>query len=252
MRFIQQALAAVSFGLLAVTAGAAPSNPIAGTDYRVLERPQQVEAGNKVEVTEFFWYSCPHCFAFEPALEGWVKSQGDKIVFKRVPVGFKISFVPQQKLYYALEAMGKLDELHKKVFEAIHLQRQRLDTEAQIVDFIAAQGVDKAKFLAVFNSFAVQSKVGRIPKMQQDYGIDSVPMVAIGGRFVTAPHMVGAQMRSAPDIEMRSATLEVMSALVAKAAQKAPAGEQKPVKEKKPAKAKEKAAAPAAKPKADK
>jgi thiol:disulfide interchange protein DsbA len=117
--------------------------------------------GKKVEVTEFFWYSCPHCNALEPSLEAWVKKQGDKITFRRVPVMFRESFIPQQKLYYTLEAMGLVDSMHAKVFRAIHIEHQQLDTDKQIADFIAKQGVDAKKFADVYNSFGVQTKVQR-------------------------------------------------------------------------------------------
>jgi thiol:disulfide interchange protein DsbA len=226
MRFIQQALSAIAIGLLALAAVAASADPVEGTDYRRLEKPQQTEAEKKIEVTEFFWYACPHCFAFDPSLTEWVKKQGDNIVFKRIPIAFRESFVPQQKLYYALEAMGKLDEMHSKVFNAIHTGRQRIDTDAAIADFVASQGIDKAKFLDVYNSFSVQTKVRRALQLQQAYGVDGVPMVAIDGRYVTAPSMVGEKMRGQPEAAMHAATLDVMSFLVAKAAKehKAQAG----------------------------
>ena len=218
MRFLQYAIAALSFGLVAAAASATPANPQNGVDYRTLEQSQPTESGNKVEVTEFFWYSCPHCFAFEPSLEAWVKKQGDKIDFKRVPVQFRQSMVPEQKLYYTLEAMGKVDALHKKVFDAIHLQHQRLDNDAAITDFIVKQGIDKQKFLDVYNSFSVASKVRRAAQLQEAYRVDGVPLIAIDGRYETSPSIVGAgggQSESA----LHTATLQVMDALVAKVAQ---------------------------------
>src|SRR4051812_42379445 len=185
MRFFPRLLVALSFGFVALGAGASPSSPVDGTDYRTLEKAQPTDSGKKVEVTEFFWYSCPHCNAFDPQLNDWVKKQGDNIVYKRVPVAFRDSFIPQQKLYYTLEAMGKLDELHSKVFHAIHVERKSLDTDAVITDFIVKQGVDKAKFLDLYNSFGVQTKVKRAAQLQQDYKIDGVPTVAIAGRYLT-------------------------------------------------------------------
>jgi thiol:disulfide interchange protein DsbA len=243
MRFFQRVLAAVAFGLVAAAAGASPASPVAGTDYKVLDQPQQTDSGKKVEVTEFFWYACPHCYAFEPDLVKWIAAQGDKIVFKRVPIAFRDTFIPQQKLYYALEAMGKVGEMHKKVFDAIHAERKRLDTDNAILEFVESQGIDKAKFQDVYNSFAVQTKVNRVPKLQEAYRIDGVPMVAIDGRFVTAPSIVGdtKDMRGKPERELHAATLQVMSALVAQVAkQKAGA---KPAA--KPARAKAGAAAAA-------
>ncbi len=218
MRFIQQALAALSFGLVAISAAASPANPQNGVEFRTLDKPQQTESGKKVEVTEFFWYSCPHCYSFDPALHDWVNKQGENIEFKRVPVAFRESFVPQQKLYYTLEAMGKLDELHPKVFSAIHAERQRLDTEAQITDWIVKQGIDKQKFLDVFNSFGVQTKVRRASQLQAAYQVDGVPLVAIDGRFLTSPSIVGASIGNQPTAALQAATLQVMDALVARAA----------------------------------
>jgi thiol:disulfide interchange protein DsbA len=218
MRFLQHVLAALSLTLVAATAGATPANPQNGIDYRTLDKAQQTDSGNKVEVTEFFWYSCPHCFAFEPSLAEWVKKQGDKIVFKRVPVAFRESFVPEQKLFYTLEAMGKVDELHKKVFNAIHVDRQRLDNDAAIVNFMVKQGVDKDKFLEVYNSFGVQAKARRATQLQTAYRIDGVPMVAVDGRFLTAPSIVGASVGNQSEQALHAATLQVMDALVARSA----------------------------------
>jgi thiol:disulfide interchange protein DsbA len=218
MRFIQHLLAVLSLSLVAATAGASPASPVNGEDYRTLDRAQQTDSGKKVEVTEFFWYSCPHCNALEPALEAWVKKQGDKIVFKRVPVAFRDSFVPQQRLYYTLEAMGKVDELHGKVFRAIHVERQPLDTDSGIAAFIAKQGVDQKKFLDVYNSFGVQTKVQRAAQLQNAYKVDGVPMIAIDGRYITSPSIVGAGLGNRPESILHDATLQVMDWLVAKAA----------------------------------
>ncbi|WP_211453831.1 thiol:disulfide interchange protein DsbA/DsbL [Collimonas antrihumi] len=237
MRFFQKALAvaglSLSFGLLAVSASASPTNPVAGAEYKVLDNPQPTDSGigKKVEVTEFFGYFCPHCNALEPTLEAWVAKQGDKISFKRVPVDFAIDpanpnqqqpkspYVPQKKLYYALEAMGKLPELHAKVFNAIHVQRQRLDTDSSVTDFAVKQGLDKAKFLDVYNSFAVQTKVTRAAQLQNAYKIDGVPTLVIDGRYVTSPSIVSVTPGAGKtEQELFKSTLQVMDSLVTKAA----------------------------------
>lgn len=217
MRFLKHAIAALSLGLMALTAGATPSNPQAGTDYRMLDKPQQTDSGKKVEVLEFFWYSCPHCYAFDPSLNDWVKKQGDKIVFKRVPVAFRESFVPQQKMFYALEAMGKGDELHSKIFNTIHAERKQVDTDATILDFVTKNGIDKQKFLDLYNSFAVQTKARRAAQLQNAYQVDGVPLIAIDGRFVTSPSIVSASMGSQPEPALFAGTLQVMDWLVNKA-----------------------------------
>lgn len=218
MRFIQHLLAVATLSLMAATAGASPTAPVNGTDYRTLEKAQQTDSGKKVEVTEFFWYSCPHCEALDPSLEAWVKKNADKIVFKRVPIAFRDSFIPQQKLYYTIEALGMVDTMHARVFRAIHKERQTLDTDKQILDFAAKQGVDIKKFTETYNSFGVQTKVSRAKQLQAAYKVDGVPMIAIDGRYITSPSIVGAGLGNRPESILHEATLQVMDHLVAKLA----------------------------------
>jgi len=219
MRFIKHLLAVASLGLCALTASASPSSPVNGVDYRVLEKAQQTDSGKKIEVTEFFWYSCPHCNLLEPSLEAWVKKQGDKIHFKRVPVAFRDSFVPQQKLYYTLEAMGKLDALHAKVFHAIHVERQPLDTDQRIQAWVVKQGLDAKKFSDIYTSFGVQTKVQRAIQRQSDYQVDGVPLIAVDGRFLTSPSIIGKGMgRGVPEDVLHESTLRVLDWLLKQAA----------------------------------
>jgi thiol:disulfide interchange protein DsbA len=220
MRIHQKVMAALSFCLVAITAGASPTNPGDGKEYRTLPQAQPTESGKKVEVTEFFWYSCPHCKAFEPDLEAWVKKQGDKINFKRVPVIFRPEMIPEQRLYYALEAMGKSEELQQKIFNAIHVEHQRLDNPTAIADFVAKQGIDKQKFMNLYNSFGVETKVKRAAQLQEAYKIDGVPTIAIDGRYLTSPGIVGTAMGNQPEPVLHAATLQVMDALIEKAKKK--------------------------------
>jgi thiol:disulfide interchange protein DsbA len=220
MRIHQKVMATLSFCLVAITAGASPTNPENGKEYRTLPQAQPTESGKKVEVTEFFWYSCPHCKAFEPDLEAWVKKQGDKINFKRVPVIFRPEMIPEQRLYYALEAMGKSEELQKKVFDAIQVGRQRLDNPTAIADFVASQGIDKQKFVNLYNSFSVETKVKRAAQLQEAYKIDGVPTVAIDGRYLTSPGIVGTAMGNQPEAVLHAAAIQVMDVLVEKAKKK--------------------------------
>ncbi len=215
MRLLQRLFFLASVGLIALSAAASPTNPVEGAEYHRLQNAQPTDTGKKVEVLEFFWYNCPHCFAFEPALAEWSKKRADNIVLRRVPVGFRDSFIPQQKLYYTLEAMNRLD-LHRVVFDAIHLGRQRLDREEAIIEFIEKQGVDRQKFLDVFNSFSVQSKVKRARQLQDIYRIEGVPTVIIDGQYLTSPSIVGASMRGQSEAAMNAATLQVMDALISK------------------------------------
>jgi len=223
MGFLRHALAGLSFSLIATGAQAAPANPQNGVDYRTLDKAQPTDAGKKVEVLEFFWYGCPHCNSLEPALADWVKKQGDRIVFRRVPVAFAERMVPHQKLFYALETMGRVDDLHPKVFQAMHVQRQPLDSDAAITDFIVKQGVDKQKFLDVYNSFGVQSKAKRASQLQQAYQVDGVPLLAVDGRFLTSPSIISASVGSRAEPVLHAGTFQVLDWLIARSAKEQPA-----------------------------
>jgi thiol:disulfide interchange protein DsbA len=163
-----------------------------GKDYRILDKKVAVEApAGKIEVIEFFWYSCPHCNAFEPKLVNWTKRMPADVSFRRVPVAFRDDFVPQQRLYYTLEAMGKVDELHSKVFEAIHVNRQPTNREDAILAFAEKNGLDKAKFQELYNSFAVSTKARRAKQLQDLYQVDGVPAIGVAGLYYTDGTLAG-------------------------------------------------------------
>ena len=158
--------------------------PVAGTDYLVLDKPAPVEAARgKIEVVEFFWYSCSHCNAFEPALNAWAKALPKDVALRRVPVAFRDDFVPQQRLYYALEALGLLAKLHAQVFAAIHVDKLKLASAAEIADWAAKQGVDRAKFTEQYNSFSASTKATRGTQLQNTYKVEGVPALGVAGRF---------------------------------------------------------------------
>jgi thiol:disulfide interchange protein DsbA len=163
-----------------------------GKEYQPIDKRAPVEAPQgKVEVVEFFWYGCPHCNAFEPKLEAWVKKIPADVAFRRVPVAFRDDMVPQQRLFYVLEAMGKLDEVHRKVFHAIHVEKQALNREDLITAWVDKQGVDKAKFAELYNSFAVSTKARKATQLQDAYRIEGVPSLGIAGRYLTSGDMAG-------------------------------------------------------------
>lgn len=167
-------------------AQAQPKKPEAGTDYYVLDKRAPVEApAGKIEVVEFFWYSCTHCNQFEPTLDAWVKTVAKDVSVRRVPVAFRDDFVPQQRLFYALEAMGLLEKMHVKVFTAIHGEKLVLNKSDVIADWVAKQGVDKAKFLEQYNSFSVSTKATKATQLQNTYKVEGVPALGIAGRFYT-------------------------------------------------------------------
>ena len=163
-----------------------------GKDYRRLDKPVAPDApAGKVDVIEFFWYSCPHCNSFEPALEAWVKAASKDLSIRRVPVAFNASFVPQQKLYYTLEGMGKLDEMHTKVFRTIHVDKLKLAKDDEILAWAAKQGLDAAKFKEIYGSFTVSNQVRRASQLQDAYGVEGVPSMGVAGKYYTDGTMAG-------------------------------------------------------------
>ena len=169
------------------------AHPLTNLPYIALDKPVNVDAPpGKIEVIEFFWYSCPHCNSFEPALDAWLKSAAKDLSVRRVPVAFNASFVPQQKLYYTLEGMGKLDELHTKVFRTIHVDKNRLAKDDDIFAWAAKQpGLDATKFKEVYNSFTVSNQIRRASQLQDAYGVEGVPSMGVAGRFYTDGTMAG-------------------------------------------------------------
>ena len=168
-----------------------------GTDYLTLDKPVATEApAGRIEVVEFFWYSCPHCHAFEPQLEAWIKQLPKDVALRRVPVSFRPDFEPQQRLYYVLEAMGKVEELHKKVFNAIHVEKQPLNTADAVAVWAEKQGLNKAKFVELYNSFSVTTKARKATQLQDAYKVDGVPALGIAGRYYTTGTMTQTMARA--------------------------------------------------------
>jgi thiol:disulfide interchange protein DsbA len=216
MRLIRTLLCAVAVGCAAAPAFAAePSN---GVEYLTLPEVQNTDAGTKVEVTEFFAYYCPHCERFEPLLAAWVKKQGANIVFKRVHVSNGAGVLPQQRLFYTLEALGLVDQYHDKVFKAMHVERLRLGSDEAVFDWAEAAGIERSGFIATYRSFGVQAKLRRAGAMMAAYRIDQWPMVAVGGRYMTSPSRAGESVKTAlTEQQQQQGALEVMDFLVAKA-----------------------------------
>jgi thiol:disulfide interchange protein DsbA len=219
MHLIKNTLMALTFGLISYTALASVTNPENGKEYQVLAQPQQTDAQGKIEVTEFFFYSCPHCNVLDPFISEWVKKQGNAISFKRVPVDFGQGQQPLQRLYYTLEAMNKLDDLHARIFHAIHAehQYQLLRTDVDLMNFVVKNGVDKTKYLETSKSFAVESKMRRAKSLQEAYKIDGVPTLFVDGHYMTSPSVVMNLNPGMTETDSAKAVLLVMDALVLKA-----------------------------------
>jgi thiol:disulfide interchange protein DsbA len=168
-----------------------------GTDYLTLDKPALTEApAGQVEVVEFFWYSCPHCNSFEPQFDAWAKKVPKDVSVRRVPVAFRPDFEPQQRLYYVLEGLNKVNELHKKAFYAIHVEKQALNTAEEVAGWAEKQGINKAKFIEMYNSFSVSTKVRKATQLQDAYKVDGVPALGVGGRYFTSGSLAQSMERA--------------------------------------------------------
>ncbi|AZY50681.1 thiol:disulfide interchange protein DsbA/DsbL [Bordetella avium] len=175
---------------LAATTFFAPASHAEGNAYVTLSPALPSDTPGKIEVLEFFAYTCPHCAAIEPMVEDWAKTKPEDVVLKQVPIAFNAGMKPLQQLYYTLMALDRPD-LHIKVFNAIHGERKRLFDKKAMGDWVASQGVDRAKFDAVFDSFSVQTQVQRANQLAEAYRIDGTPSFGVGGKFLTSPVLAG-------------------------------------------------------------
>ena len=197
IRFIKALTVLITlFGLQQGLFAQTPVKVEEGFDYRVLPIAQAVDAKGKVEVIEFFWYGCPHCYEFEPELKTWLKRQNKDVSFKKVPIAFREELMPHSLLFYALESLGKGDALNDKVMFAMHRENKRLLNENEIADWVAAQGVDRNAFLAAYRSFAVLSKARAANQLGNAYRIDGVPTVAVQGKYITSPSIAGSRAKA--------------------------------------------------------
>ncbi|HMS27706.1 MAG TPA: thiol:disulfide interchange protein DsbA/DsbL [Burkholderiaceae bacterium] len=179
--------AALGAGLYTLTSANSVAQPVvgkAGSDYMVLDKaaPYEPVAG-KVEVVEFFGYWCPHCNAFEPELETWLKRLPSNVSFKRIPVAFNSVHEPLQKLYYALESLGRVSDMQRKVFTAIHADKINLNTQDAIVAWAVKQGLDQKKFVDAYTSFSVNAKVAKAKQLVNTFKIDGVPSLGVAGKY---------------------------------------------------------------------
>ncbi|MEJ6005829.1 thiol:disulfide interchange protein DsbA/DsbL [Paucibacter sp. AS339] len=182
------AMAAAGLPTLSLAQGA-PATPVEGTQYLRLAQPLPASGSNKIEVFEFFLYTCPHCYALDPLLTAWSKQLPADVVLRRIHVGVGAMHKLHQRMFYALESMGRLGDLHESVFKAFHVDHLELSDEKAITALMVKLGVDAAKFSAAFNSFGAQTRLGQMAKLATDYKVEGVPALGVGGRFLTAPSL---------------------------------------------------------------
>ncbi|MDN5837019.1 MAG: thiol:disulfide interchange protein DsbA/DsbL [Nitrosospira sp.] len=192
MRLFMRLLAALLFaGISIAVASGARAEPVEGRDYTVLPHPRPTESGNNIEVLEFFWYGCPHCYDLHPHIKAWLKTMPKDVSFRYVPAIFRPNWIPGAKTFYALEALGARDRLHDNVYDAIHRDKSDLTKDEVLFAWVEKQGINRQKFIDAYNSFSVQNQVSRSTQMSKDYNLSGVPALVVDGRYVTSGKMGG-------------------------------------------------------------
>lgn len=182
MRNLILSAALVTASLFGMTAHAA--EPIeAGKQYVELSSAVPISEPGKIEVVEMFWYGCPHCYAFEPTLTPWVEKLPADVHFVRIPAMFGGPWDAHGQLFLTLQAMGVENKVHAAVFNAIQKEHKKLTDPEEMAEFVATQGVDKDKFLATFNSFAIKGQIATAKDLAKKYGISGVPTMIVNGKY---------------------------------------------------------------------
>ncbi len=201
------AIAILALGVpLAASAAEKAFVPQENVHYREIPFPQPVDTGDKIEVREFFWYGCPHCYTLEPALNSWLKRLPPNVQFIRTP-GVAQSWLTHAQAFYAFETLGATAKLHEPFFQAVQAERGAYNTPEAIGKFVAKHGVDAKKFQEAYASFGVRLKLERAKRQNMEFGVQSVPTLAVDGKYLTSPSMAGGEQ----------AVLQVVDYLIAKA-----------------------------------
>lgn len=177
--------------------------------YETLSPAQPTQNQDKIEIIEFFWYGCPHCYSFEPVLAKWLKTKPANVEFIRQPAVFSSLWGKHAKAYFVAEALGVVDKVHVDFFDAIQNKKQKLTSEDQLAKFFVAHGVDETEFRNTFNSFLIDAKLRQAKAMAPRYGITGVPAIIINGKYKT----------SGPLAKSTENMIEVMNRLIAQESQ---------------------------------
>ena len=178
------------FGLLSP---AAVAQLRAGADYTELKAAQPIEAKGKIEVVEFFWYRCPHCYSLEPVLDPWTRKLPADVQFRRIPAVLSDAWAVDAAIFYTFEALGVLDKVHKPFFDAIHRERLDIRNESAMTEWLKKHGIERKKFDDTYKSFGVQAKVKRAAQLSSAYQLEGVPLLAVQGKYTVSTDQGGSQ-----------------------------------------------------------
>jgi thiol:disulfide interchange protein DsbA len=161
-----------------------------GVEYtRVIQQP--VETGKKIEVREFFWYGCPHCFSLEPILEKWLKTLPKNAQFVRTPAVFSERWAVHARAYYAFDAVGITTKMHPAMFYTMHVEKRPMSDADSIAALVADKGGNRQAFLDAYNSFGMQASLNHATQLAHDYNINSVPTLIVDGKYMTNANIAG-------------------------------------------------------------
>lgn len=177
--------------LLAVACTAACAQPVAGREYQVLDRARTAQAGEPIEVIEFFYYGCPVCYEAQPHIARWLLSAGTGVQLKRVPAVSGPAFETFARVFYALETTGLLARLHWPVYDNHHFDGRRLNEDKNLLDWLESNGVDAARFKLALESHEVKLRVDAARVMLDTYDVRGVPTMIVDGRYVTSARLAG-------------------------------------------------------------
>jgi thiol:disulfide interchange protein DsbA len=157
-----------------------------GVDYERVDPPQPVAEPGKIEVIEFFWYGCPHCYHLEPDLNAWLKTKPDDVLFIRQPAIFNETWAAHAKAYFTAEVLGVVNKVHDDFYDAIQNKKRGLETEKDLAKFFAEHGVAHADFQKAYHSFAVDTKMRQAEGVAARYGVTGTPSLVIDGKYRTS------------------------------------------------------------------
>lgn len=177
-----------------------PTRARVNVDYRLIE-PQPVATGNRIEVIDFFWYGCPHCYNFQPALESWIQRMPPDVSLRRIPAVLRDNWAPHARIYYTLEALGEVERLHQAVYHGYHVQELHMSKPEVMLQWAVRHGIDGNVWADAYNSAAVTAKVERAKELTQDYSVQGTPSLVVDGRYLTSPAMARSEQRMIPVLE---------------------------------------------------
>jgi thiol:disulfide interchange protein DsbA len=172
----------------------------ANVDYRLIER-QPVQSGPRIEVIDFFWYGCPHCYDLQPALEEWVRRMPPDVMLRRIPAILRDNWAPHARIYYTLESLGELERLHQAVYHGYHVQELHMSKPDVMLQWAERHGIERKKWADAYGSAEVTRKVERAKKLTVDYNVQGTPSLVVDGRYLTSPAMARSEQRMIPILD---------------------------------------------------